>query len=138
MDTDEDGTINPDGIGLRLFYDSDDIPERVEAVINHFDNPNHPDYDPNRLCVDLLPFVRRLFWLCNVKEALGCIPSNFNLSYEEINGMVIVVEEQAKKIAMENRKMRDQQTSSSLRHDVSLEDAAILENLHKTQQKLKR
>lgn len=52
-----------------------------------------------------MPFVSRIFWLVSVKEALGMIPPNFDLSYDEILGLVWYQQEVAKKMGYDSWKM---------------------------------
>ena len=46
-------------------------------------------------CQDLLPLAERILWLSDVKEALGYIPENFNLTYYEIFGLVLLGRERS-------------------------------------------
>ena len=44
-------------------------------------------------CQHLSDFVTRIFWLSDVKEALGYIPKSFDIVYDEILGLVTLVQE---------------------------------------------
>lgn len=64
-------------------------------------------------CDELLPFCQRLLWLSNVKEALGYIPTEFGLTYEEIKGLVLLGEESGKKLQKEQYDMNKKTASGS-------------------------
>lgn len=60
-------------------------------------------------CADFLPFVRRLGWLRDVKEALGYIPPRFfNIDYDDIRGLVILQREVNLRESSESYKQRRQ------------------------------
>lgn len=54
-------------------------------------------------CAEYLPYVQHIFWLSNVKEAVGRIP--FNLEYEDIRCLVILQEEIGKKSTKQSQEM---------------------------------
>ena len=62
-------------------------------------------------CWDLYPFAERILWLDDVKEAVGHIPKNFNLSYQEIVGLTILMKEKRLKESYDAYKMRQQSRS---------------------------
>lgn len=57
-------------------------------------------------CHELLPYAQRIIWLSSVKESLGYIPEEFGLEYLDIRLLVVLQEENGKKMAVENYKMR--------------------------------
>lgn len=56
-------------------------------------------------CDYLLPYVQRILWLSSVKEAVGRIPDDFHLSYDEIEGLVILAEEIHKKTLYDHQRV---------------------------------
>ena len=77
--------------------DEEEVPinEQVQEVLDFYD------------CADLLPFIERIVWLNTVKEALGYIPvSHFQLNYEEIVALTILIEENQKKMQHDNLNLR--------------------------------
>lgn len=95
--------------------DSDDISDAADADGN--DSESEIVLDNQQLnevldfydCFDLLPLAQRILWLYHVKEALGYIPPAFGLAYLDIQLLVILQDEQAKKVAHEQRKMKMEQ-----------------------------
>lgn len=63
----------------------DNISPQLEAVFDFYN------------CADFLPFVRRIIWIGNVKEALGYVPDDFCLNYDEITALVILQTEVSRK-----------------------------------------
>jgi hypothetical protein len=57
-------------------------------------------------CYDLMPLASRIIWLSSVKEAIGRIPDDIDVDYDEIRYLVLLQEEQNKKLAYENYRMR--------------------------------
>ena len=57
-------------------------------------------------CEDLLPLARRIIWLSSVKEAVGYIPNYIPMDYEELQCLIVLHDEQNKKMAYENYKMK--------------------------------
>jgi hypothetical protein len=66
-------------------------------------------------CDDVMPFVQRIFWLSSVREALGWIPNNFDLSYEEVLGLVWLQQESNKKLQYDNWKMSQESKAAHAR-----------------------
>lgn len=86
----------------------ENIDENVEEETEEIDtNPELTNVLNFYKCHDLMPFVTRVFWLSNVKEALGYIPREFDIDYMEIKSLVILNQEQARKTAFESYKMRE-------------------------------
>lgn len=56
-------------------------------------------------CEDLIPVANRILWLSAVREALGHIPPAFDLTCEEIDGLVILQEELSKKMQQDHKQL---------------------------------
>jgi hypothetical protein len=57
-------------------------------------------------CEDLLDLAGRIMWLFQIKEVLGYIPFDFKLTYDEIRYLIVLKEEQNKKISADTMKSR--------------------------------
>ncbi|MDP4272613.1 MAG: hypothetical protein Q8909_21195 [Bacteroidota bacterium] len=80
--------------------DTDEITtdnQQLDEVIEFYD------------CYNLIPLAQRVIWLSNVKEALGYIPPAFELTHLEIKLLVVLQEEQSKKVAYNSYKMKQEQ-----------------------------
>jgi hypothetical protein len=60
-------------------------------------------------CYNLLPLADRIIWLAGVKEALSYIPRDFGLTHLEIRLLVILHEEQNKKMSYDMYKSKQEQ-----------------------------
>lgn len=68
-------------------------------------------------CADLLPYANYILWLASLKEAIGYIPPDFNLSYMDMRCLVVLREESGKKMmhdALEAREASRKSGSSSV------------------------
>ncbi len=72
-------------------------------------------------CADLLPFAQRVIWLSSIKEALGYVPRYIPIDYEELQALVILNEEQNKKISYENFRLRRESKRNAASLDNMLE-----------------
>jgi hypothetical protein len=57
-------------------------------------------------CEDLLPLAQRIIWLSSIKEVLGSMPDDIPIDYEELRYLVALHEEQNKKMAVDNYKLK--------------------------------
>ena len=73
---------------------------QLAAVLRYYD------------CEEIIPFCERIMWLGNVKEALGKIPDNFRIDWDEIRGLVILQEEVSKKIQHDQLESRREAESA--------------------------
>ena len=64
-------------------------------------------------CWDLYPLAERIIWLSDVREAVGHIPKDFSLSYQEILGLTALMQEKRLKEAYEAHKMRQKSQAST-------------------------
>jgi hypothetical protein len=88
-------------------------PESGEEVNAAPDNPLLDEVLNFYDCYDLLPQAQRIIWLASLKEVCGIIPLNIDVDYEELRLLVILNEEQNKKMAIENFKMRQESKRSA-------------------------
>jgi hypothetical protein len=82
----------------------DEIDERLSE-----DNADSEELDElleKRNCAELMPLVQRILWLGNVKEALGYIPDSFSINYIEIKGLVLLKQEQNRKMAYDSWQLK--------------------------------
>ena len=63
-------------------------------------------------CWDLYPFAERIFWLNDVREAVGYIPDDFNLSRQEIVGLTAFMQEKRLHEASEMYKSKQQASAT--------------------------
>jgi hypothetical protein len=95
------------GKSLEEFDDSDEeIPDELKGMLEMPDNPLLQEVIERYDCEDLLPLAHRVIWLSSLKEACGCIPNDIDVDYAEYRLLVVLGEEQSKKMAYENYKMR--------------------------------
>jgi hypothetical protein len=78
-------------------------------------------------CDDLLPLANRIIWLASLKEVYGCIPNDIPVDYEELKLLVILHDEQNKKMAFDNYKMKKQsdEQQSKIGSSVTSIDGAV-------------
>jgi hypothetical protein len=57
-------------------------------------------------CSDLIPTAHRILRLSAIKEALGCIPNDIPVDYEDLCHLLILQDEYNKKVGYENYKMK--------------------------------
>ena len=89
------GKLDADGDSDDEHIEEAPVNDQLQEVLDFYD------------CGDLLPFVQRVVWLNTVREALGYIPvSHFQLNYEEIVALTILIEENQKKMQHDNLNLR--------------------------------
>ena len=59
-------------------------------------------------CYDLMPLASRIIWLSSLNEAVGRIPDDIDLDYDELRLLVVLQEEQNKKMAYDNYEIRQE------------------------------
>lgn len=59
-------------------------------------------------CADLLPLAQRVIWLSAVKEACGIIPQCIDVDCEELRLLVVLQEEQSKKVMYDTYRMKQE------------------------------
>lgn len=77
-----------------------------EDIIEEPNNPLLDDILEFYHCEDLLPLAQRIIWLSSIKEVLGHIPNEIPVDYEELRYLVALHEEQNKKSACDNYKLK--------------------------------
>lgn len=76
-------------------------------------------------CGELLPFANWIIFLGSVKEAIGHIPTNFELTYEEIKALVILADENMKKQTKEMQESRHRQSQAQSHSQSQLQSQAL-------------
>lgn len=87
---------------FRDYDEGDDGSQEIEVVDNAQLAEVLDFYD----CYHLLSLAKRILWLSGVKEAIGCIPSEIKLDYSEICLLVVLQEEQGKKMSWDNLQVK--------------------------------
>jgi hypothetical protein len=111
---------------------NDEIEEDASDNIDDFDEAGEELATDNQQlnevldfydCYHLLSTADRIIWLGSVKEALGYIPNNFGLTHFEIRLLVILHEEQNKKMSYDMYKSKQEQERSRINSNVPVSRA---------------
>lgn len=105
--------------------------DEIRAIFNG-ENPDDIEPPSNPMlddvidifnCFDVLPLAHRIIWLSSVKEAVGYIPDDIPIDYEELKYLVVLQEERDKKLSYENYKMRQDSNKYKRQADSGLNAA---------------
>ena len=103
-------------------YSQGDVGDKEEIEENNSFDLHIPNEQLSKViefydCAYMLPFAERIQWLSSVKEVLGTIPSSFNVTRDEIVGLVILNSEVCKKsqfdIYRSKQKQKSQEASNN-------------------------